>query len=505
MGRFTRSLLVAIVAITLTSGVAFAASELDIATAGAVAPEPDVPATAAGAYVVGTEWLAAQNSLTVDLGSAIPAPGAGAALRSDILYVPAIDLGVNNTLTITPVNGAVLPSVNYGMAIVGGAQVAQLVDFDADANGNYTRLLIKMTAAVPTGTTLALTENGLTPDGGTNNPVLVTTPADLAAGSMTLQVSSAKDDSGQDLVAPVSNIETVISKAAQLSATVQHQVGGASVNGNATSTIDVESSRTRFVAEADGEDTTLTTSEARVLVATATVNNGVDVSAAAYTLTFNGDQAAIATTTGVKLNGTNMTKGSNVWSITSDFATNDLLTDGQNEILITVDGDVLETANYTVDLTIDPAEAGVADQAALVDATAFVWTINAMQAKVPYLALQAPGYLSFVKVVNESASAADLRIDAVIYNVTDAMNEVAVTDAFVSSIPATSNTTVGEAQIATALGLDPAKIYHVALTVTVVAPQNQIHLSAYQKDAIGRTMVPVLYNTNNANDGRTWQ
>lgn len=476
MKKTLRVLMVALVATILASGSAFAASVLNIAN-GTGGNAQDT------AYTVGSEWLAAQSEITVDLGDAVPSPGVAAEDLSRVIYTPGIDLGIDNTLTFVVKNGALAPNVNYGLYDLDdtNAQVGTLVDFTADDNGNYTTLLIKMTAAVTEGTVLYLTEDGGTPVAG-NSPQLETTPALLAAGSMTIEVESAADGTGANLNAPVAPAIALLAQTAQLSA---------ELDGVTASVIDVESDRLEFVGDNSPSNF--------VTVIDAEVNQGIVVADAAFTLTVNGTQDAIEA---VELDGDNLTLEDGVWTFTSEDSAD--LDDVELEIF--VDGDtVLDTATYTVTLTIDPVEAGVADKVALDAETAYVWSINAMQAKVPYLALQAPGYLSFMKVVNESSSAADMSVDAVIYNVTDGVNEAVVTNAFVQSIPASSNTTVSEAALATALGLDPSKIYHVALTCTVVAPQNKIHVSAYQKDSVGRTDVPVLYNTNNEADGRSWQ
>ena len=69
-----RSILVALMVIALASGTAFAASEIDIAATavgGPAAVDADVDATAAGSYVVGSEWLAGQANISIDLGAAV--------------------------------------------------------------------------------------------------------------------------------------------------------------------------------------------------------------------------------------------------------------------------------------------------------------------------------------------------------------------------------------------------------------------------------------------------
>jgi hypothetical protein len=491
------------------------ASELDIAAAGAVAVDADTDAAVGGPYVVGSEWLAGQiGVVNVDLALAVPSPGVAAALRSDILYTPSIDLGVNSTLVITVTNGAIAPSTTYGLwRVAGGAAlVGDMVDFTADTNGNYTSMTFKIIVPTVVTNVLAFTENSLVP-GAANRPELRFTAVQLAAGNMTLQVTAAYDDTSLPLAAPLTAPEVVAKRAAQLSAKVQYvsAAGPVYTDGNATSVIDVEAtpvSRSKFVVEAGLDTPTTTTSTAAILVVATTVNNGIVVANAAYNITLNGDQTSIISTTGVTLEGTNFTRGTNQWTLASTFAAHDLTAAGSNDIIITVGGTtVIDVATYTVDLVIDPAEAGVANQQSLDDATAFVWTVNAMQARVPYIIVETGGanYTFFMEITNRGSQAAQLSLDAVISNA-DATVNTTETVNNVLTVPANSVTIIREADLDTWLtNVDDTQLYRLGLTLTVVAPQNTVDVSAYQLDSTGRTVVPVLYNTNNSNDGRLWQ
>jgi len=341
-----------------------------------------------------------------------------------------------------------------------------------------------LTTAVPTGTVLTLTSDGLVPATG-NDVVIVTSVTSLSSSPVYLSVPSAKDGTGQPLVAPIANPIQLVATLDQLSATV---------SSVATDTIDVEQNRMNFVGPVD--------LSAAVTVNNVSVNQGIDIATTAYTLTLDSTQAGIsAVTFNDGTNGlTAMTLASGVWTT----GATDVSLMANAPINISVTGTtVLDPAAFTVSLTLNPAEAGVSSVNAINQSNAFIWSINAMQAKVPYFILNAHtgGYYSFIKVVNESANAADMTIDAVIYNFTDGVDETPMTNVAITSIPAYSNTTVSDDQIATALGLDPAKIYHVALTATVVAPQNNIQLSAYQKDSVGRTAIPVLFDMSSA---RNW-
>lgn len=509
MKKLFSSCAIALFVVALATSGAWAQSAIDIAAADGNVSDVDVNATAAGAYVVGTEWLAGQvGAVAVDLGNAIPAPGVAAADRSDIYYIPAIDIGVNHSIIITITNGAIAPNVNYVLYDdVGGAAVATLIDFVADGGGNYTSMTFKFTGAVVTGTEVAMSEDGAAPAAG-NRPVLVFTSAQLATGPMTLQVTQAYDDTSLPLNAPLTGPETVAMRTAQLSATVQYQTGGVFINGNATSVIDVEAtpvSRSQFVAEAAGEDTTLTSSTAAVRVASATVNNGVDVTLAAFTVTVNGTQGAIAN---VDMAGNLFTPGTNDFTYSSTFALHDLTAAGVGAIDINVNGtSIVETATYTVTLVINPAEAGVADQTSLSQALAYVWTVNAMQARIPYMIAETGGsnYTFFLEITNRGTQSASVSVDAVISDADGTVNGTETAND-VMTVPANSVIIVREDDLDSWLTLvDDTQLYRLGLVLTVVAPQNTVDITAYQIDPHGRTAVQVLYNTNNANDGRLWQ
>ena len=132
--------------------------------------------------------------------------------------------------------------------------------------------------------------------------------------------------------------------------------------------------------------------------------------------------------------------------------------------------------------------------------TSHTWTINGMQARVPYMALNVPGYLSFLKVSNNSSMTGEVTVDAVIWDVTTDVTSTQ-DDVAVKNVSADRVATISEAELLTALGLaGTTDMYHVNLLITVTAPADQVHISAFQKDPVGRTAIPVYYDTN----VRTW-
>jgi hypothetical protein len=513
MKKFLGLLIVFFFVVTMMPGGAWA-SELDIALADSNAVDfPDVDATPSGPYVVGSEWLAGQSGgVDVDLGNAIQVPGSLQGVdRSDIYYEPSINIALGNTIRITVTNGAIETNTNYGLWASAGAitgRVARLTDFESGPLG-YISMLFQFDFEIDADTVLTLVPDGTLPPSSTNRPTLIFTHDQLTAGEMRLQVTDARDTNGQPLTAPRTGPETVAKRAAQLSAKVQFPTSISTPtysDGPATSVVDVEAdpSRAKFVVEVDGDTPTDIQSIAAVLVEDAIVNDGIFVAASSYILTLNDHQDAIEN---VQIGSPveDFTKVGDSWVLDTTMVNHPLIFPGFNNIVITVSGtQVINIQELTIDLVIDPAETEVNSQQSLSNETAFRWSINAMQAKIPYLALNFTGFNSFIKVAVEGSNASDLSADAIIWNVTD--NVTTTQQAvFIRNLPGPSLETIGEADLMTAFGLDTSKSYHIELTLTVVAPQNTVQVSAFQKDTVGRTAIPVLYNTNNTADGRSWQ
>jgi len=142
--------------------------------------------------------------------------------------------------------------------------------------------------------------------------------------------------------------------------------------------------------------------------------------------------------------------------------------------------------------------------------TSHVWTLNGMQAKVPYMVLNNSTYTNVFKITNDGENAATLDIDAIVWKLGTSDSAAATYSiTSVKTIPAKSCTTVLETDITTALAAKGwtagSDTWHIGMTLTLPAPQNTIHIGIFQKDVVGRTIVPVLYNTNNSGDGRVWQ
>jgi len=472
-----------------------------------------------GVYTFGSEWLAGQGSVPVNFVNEINTPGQAApgTWTSTVQYIPAIDLGINNTIRIKITNGAVKKTAGnvYTLWNTSGTPIrcATMIDFVPNGNNDYTEMVfqfVQTTSAtapsVLSGATIIMTEDvdGLT------DPTFITSYTFLSAGNTQVQVIDARDATSNVLEAPKTLAASVITKIDQLSAKIQHLAGPA--DGWATSVINVEAaggSRSKFIAEAGGDTSTLT-SKFQVLVNPATVNNGVNLATASYTMTLVGDQTAISN---VALEGLGFAQATGVsWTISSDFATRDLrVANTSDRVTITVDGTtVIDTATFLLNLTITPSEAGIAPKLVLNQVTAAVWTVNAMQARIPYMLVDTrttgnAGYSSFFELTNRSSQEATVSIDAIISN-EDGTVSSTETQANVLTLPANSVIIVRQADLDNAFtNIDNTKLYRVSLVLTVVAAQNSVDVTAWHIGPTTRTSAAVLYNTDNRRDGRKWQ
>ena len=116
------------------------------------------------------------------------------------------------------------------------------------------------------------------------------------------------------------------------------------------------------------------------------------------------------------------------------------------------------------------------------------------------MSLNASGFVSWLKVVNEGSSSADVTAD-IIWTLADG-TEGSTTDAALGTVDAGGVLTVSEASILTAIG-DPTQLADVSMTVTVAGQVDLVHLIAEKKASDGRLPVPVYYNTTGLNP-RSW-
>ena len=498
-------------------------SYLDIAAG--TAWDSDVDATPTGPFVVGSEWLQGQVGVTyLDLGSAIPAPGSSAVDRSNILYAPGVSITVGTSVIFRMTGGAI--KANGGTYYLwnnnAASECATLIDFTVDGNGNYTMMKFLFVessygAGQPSMHVFDTASFVRTPAvaSATNKPILGVTYAGLSGNSnmMYIKATEAYDVPGNPIAqVPTPNYEILVKMVDQLSADVRYRTGSATCTvGNATSTINVNAtpSRSKFISEGANTDTPNTThSRFCVQVASAAVNVGIDLSGATYSMTVVGDQTAIS---GVTLNSLAFTRTPGVsWTIASNFTAADLRVVGQSDVVFTVDGTTpINPAQYYVTLVIN-AGTGYAAKTVLAGVLADVWTINAMQVRIPYLVIDTRtvgnnGFTSFFEVTNRTTLPASVSIDAIVTNATGtATSTESVANAF--TVPANSVLLVSQGDLDSWFAsIDNTQVWRVALVLYIQAPVNGADVAAYIISPTSRTATPVLYNTGNFLDDRLWQ
>jgi len=506
MKVFKKSALV--LAMTASAGMAHAAGEIDIQAAfagGAFASDVDVVGQAEGA--VGLSSLLAGSAVNVDMTD-----GAALAAARSIVYSPNTAISQNSTITFNVTNGAIQAGADLPALWDGTQVVGNLIDFTTDGDGNYTELRFQ----VVNGDLSA--DNGYNIAYDTGVDVTVVTNAGLSVGSsVSIAATSAQDPSAIPInqgVAPAENVVTVVTP---LELTLR----------DVTSTINVEATPSRglFVADEgatggfdDNEAETSTTISRASFDIETVAELTPDLSTAGFTMTLSRDNIDGVDSVDLDVGG-----GAALGAGASNLALTNgdyVLTGGDASILtapggvthnldITVTGtDVLQTGAWELNVDVD-AGTGF-DAFSAVDAVeTHDWDINGAQVKIPYHAQNASGFVFFFNAVNESSNDATIFADIIVENKSQNTRE-SLTNVELGTAIANGSTTVGQQAIKDAIvaaggTMNDEDVYHVAMTLTVIAPQNAIQVAAFQKDAVGRTTVPVFVNTNNGGDGRKWQ
>jgi len=176
-----------------------------------------------------------------------------------------------------------------------------------------------------------------------------------------------------------------------------------------------------------------------------------------------------------------------------------------DQFTFTLDGtSVLETRDFSLDVQMILADEAYSDFISD-DEDAGSWTLNGMQAKIPYYLIGNSYAWNFLKITNETVDDADVTIDATIQNLTTGVAETEVSSASLvdedgAAITASANsvTAVSTEDLTQTLGLG-SDSYLTSLTVTVNGPANSIHVTGHLFTSTGREALPVLYPTNTRN------
>ena len=498
---------------------------------------PDVPGETSGPVTVAEEILTVDRE--ADLMGSVTYPRLKAR---NILYDPSVQIKSTSTIDIYFTNGAIKISSNIYMLLEDdkgdAAQAGVMTDFLPNSAGTgYDFIRIQFTGidrngdgdiedagedTIKSDEILVLSETldpsvAATSNGNFNysSPTIIINKELTKLTNITIQVTEAHDDNAN----PSNQLRT----GAEVIATVVE--GLDTTLTTATSTIDAQDSRLKFVEEGNANEAIYKAKDDTDLTISTAMDLHVDEEVAEVGFELNGADDYILTLTRSDATGVKNvwwsgktgkhTSGTTTWSKEGDFGIMDVpgqsMLDGEMDIEIHVTGvpaGYLQTGKWELTLKIDTDEvAGLDDQTELNGEYSHEWNINAMQVKIPYMVLNHTGYLSIIKIANESDADAEVQGDAIIWNVTDNPDNPENTSTWegdIKIIPPTSITTLSEAELMAVFGLNDAKMYHVELTLSVVAPINKVHVAAFQKGPDGRTDVPVLYDVQNM-DGRQWQ
>ena len=487
-----------VAAVALLSTAATAASQIDIllgADSAAIAipgADVDVAGEVTGAVTVAKEVLVgatAEANLATETRS--------------VVYQPDINMGQNSIIEITVTNGAVKETAGNVLYLSRGAEIGTMTDFLKDSNGNYTWMRFKITAAAgaTSGEALAITE---TETGLAADAIKVVANQGLTKGSkVTFQVTLAKDDTGSSQTSTLTAAENIMEVVDGITASVVTPV--------TVSTIDVDASRTQFT----GATTTSTSTAVAVATNGAEVGLVLDAAEDTYDLVIERsdcsglDDVAGSITLGSGTAPADFNATDCKWQWTGDFtdATGAALAGAGDLATITVNGtDVLRTGDWKVSLTVEADEVLPAGTkiTPLENETLLTWGINGSQFIVPYLHTQAD-YGTYVVVTNTSTADAEVSLD--VYSDKSLKGgqtqaSMACSNITLATIPANSTATYYPSDINSAIDATSGCANFSTTNerfmgqFSLVAPSNNIHAVAFQKDGInGKRSIPVLTNS----------
>jgi hypothetical protein len=337
-----------------------------------------------------------------------------------------------------------------------GANVADLVDFGVDGNGDYEWVLFKLTAATAADAVLVFNDT----DGDhAANAVTKFTKATIGAGDLTVALPEAKDDTGTVLSAPVAASKTLVTTADQFDVDLTV----------ALDTIDVEQDRLYF---ADGAMDAVTKNFVIDVTEDGTIDLGIDSTTADFEFSLAGNATGVDSVA--------FTEAPIVGGDDSGALDEDLMITGTGitdfTTAITVDGETnLATRTVTATMMITPAEADTTDfylvGSAAAGATAFTWDLNGSEITFPY----APIGYSHITTNFELANSGDQNGDVLITAFT--REGVSYSGTLAGKAASESLTKISETEIYDALGLTEGT--SLSITFSTTAPDADIKITGY--------------------------
>jgi hypothetical protein len=421
-----------------------------------------------------------------------------------ISYVPSVEISDSYEITFTATNGAFKGSTDWKLVSTGHLTdgsaasanadddiIATVTDYEEDANGNYTRMVLTVSDGLQIDAdevvTLVLGADDSADDDSNGAYSIVIDQG--ATADVTVAVPKVQSDTGVEKDAPKAAAYTVVSKGNTLTA----------VFDDDDNVIDVESDRLKIIVNGNGADKfatgTLTLDAGDADKHYDLTSNPTD---SKYTITMNGDMTGI---TKITLDsGAEFTIDGDTATLSSDIDTDDL-TAG---VTLTVEVDektTLKTREFDIDVVIDDVNGDDnnpnidTDKQDLDDLTnAMVWDINGYQAKVRNFANNPGVKTSVVTLFNENALDAELTADIV------------MTDGSIVPTITLPNVPAGQRSVVTGAMLDDAtdgalgkNDYTVEFTMTI--PSRDGDAVALQETTKGSRVLPVVDNSsaNNAN------
>ncbi len=390
-------------------------------------------------------------------------------------------MSADNRLFIRLDNGATFADASYTLEVSnGGAGTGDLTDFVLITPATAGATELEFRVVNPTVTTEDYILSGSAIAGQAVN---VNLPA-AAAGS---EISVSAE--GQDSFGPFeffSGLE-LFGYANEFTALLSQP---------ADAIIDVDDDRMSFTGGASS-DTIEVTFVSGALTNGLALNDDDTVN-----ITLSGDLSGIASlslATDATTRG-NFTIDTDAGTATFAASASDVFAATSTIITVNVTGsEALATRSFTLQADAD-FESETDKNLVPENAPAGAWSINGLQAKVSHMSLNASGFVSWLKIANEGATAAEISAD-IIYTLADG-TEGSVTNATLGTVDAGGVATVSEATILSAIN-DPTQLVDASLTVTVAGQTNLIHLIAEKKASDGRLPIPVYYNTGGATP-RNW-
>jgi hypothetical protein len=347
------------------------------------------------------------------------------------------------------------------------ADAADLVDFGADANGNYEWALFKITDALLTSSEVLVFND--TDGDGSANAVTNFTKATIGTGDLEICLTEAKDDTGVSLAAPVAGCETLVTTANQFAVTATKVVD----------TIDVEQDRLFFV-DSIGDDTTA--SFVVDITEDGTIDLGIDSATAEFAAEVSGNLTGVESIDYVE---TVVLGGDDSGAFDADNMLEGVgISDAS--VSITVDGETnLATRTLAYTLMIDPTEANTNDFYLLGSATAgsaaFQWKLNGSEITFPYAPIGYDHITTNFEIANSGDQTGDVLITAFTREGVD------YSGTLVAKATAESLTKISETEVYDILGLTAGT--SLSVTFSTTAPDADIKITGYSNlntDAGGR-------------------